>query len=95
MIDCFDYSWSIVSDPQKAEQIENSLSAIISSNPDLALDTIGIHKDYEEMENRVVLEGFRHCPGWYSSLAWSISSTPPSPIRCPERGKTASFAPSV
>ena len=22
MIDCFDYSWSIVSDPQKAEQIE-------------------------------------------------------------------------
>ncbi len=31
MIDCFDYSWSIVSDPQKAEQIENSLSAIISS----------------------------------------------------------------
>lgn len=49
MIDCFDYSWSIVSDPQKAEQIENSLSAILSSDPDLALDTIGIHKDYEEM----------------------------------------------
>ena len=42
MIDCFDYSWSIVSDPQKAEQIENNLSAIISSNPDLELDTIEI-----------------------------------------------------
>ena len=59
MIDCFDYSWSIVSDSQKAEQIENSLSAIISSDPDLALDTIGIHKDYEEMENRVVFGGLQ------------------------------------
>ena len=65
MIDCFDYSWSIVSDPQKAEQIENSLSAIISSNPDLALDTIGIHKDYEEMENRVVFGGLQ-------ALSWLV-----------------------
>ena len=65
MIDCFDYSWSIVSDPQKAEQIENSLSAIISSNPDLDLDTIGIHKDYKEMENRVVFGGFQ-------ALSWLV-----------------------
>ena len=65
MIDCFDYSWSIVSDPQKAEQIENNLSAIISSNPDLELDTIGIHKDYEEMENRVVFGGFQ-------ALSWLV-----------------------
>ena len=65
MIDCFDYSWSIVSDPQKAEQIENSLSAIISSDPDLALDTIGIHKDYKEMENRVVFGGFQ-------ALSWLV-----------------------
>ncbi len=65
MIDCFDYSWSIVSDPQKAEQIENSLSAIISSNPDLDLDTIGIHKDYEEMENRVVFGGLQ-------ALSWLV-----------------------
>ena len=65
MIDCFDYSWSIVSDPQKADQIENSLSAIISSDPDLDLDTIGIHKDYEEMENRVVFGGFQ-------ALSWLV-----------------------
>ena len=65
MIDCFDYSWSIVSDPKKAEQIENSLSAIISSNPDLDLDTIGIHKDYEEMENRVVFGGLQ-------ALSWLV-----------------------
>lgn len=65
MIDCFDYSWSIVSDPKKAEQIENSLSAIISSNPDLDLDTIGIHKDYAEMENRVVFGGFQ-------ALSWLV-----------------------
>ena len=65
LIDCFDYSWSIVSDPQKAEQIENNLSAIISSNPDLELDTIGIHKDYEEMENRVVFGGFQ-------ALSWLV-----------------------
>lgn len=64
-INCFDYSWSIVSDPKKAEQIENSLSAIISSNPDLDLDTIGIHKDYEEMENRVVFGGFQ-------ALSWLV-----------------------
>ena len=65
MIDCFDYSWSIVSDPQKAEQIESSLSAIISSDPDLDLDTIGIHKDYEEMENRVVFGGLQ-------ALSWLV-----------------------
>ena len=64
-INCFDYSWSIVSDPKKAEQIENSLSAIISSNPDLDLDTIGIHKDYKEMENRVVFGGFQ-------ALSWLV-----------------------
>ena len=64
-INCFDYSWSIVSDPKKAEQIENSLSAIISSNPDLDLDTIGIHKDYEEMENRVVFGGLQ-------ALSWLV-----------------------
>ena len=51
--------------PKKAEQIENSLSAIISSNPDLALDTIGIHKDYEEMENRVVFGGLQ-------ALSWLV-----------------------
>ena len=71
MIDCFDYSWSIVSDPQKAEQIENSLSAIISSDPDLALDTIGIHKDYEEMENRVVFGGFQ---ALMPALGWLLGS---------------------
>ena len=65
MVDCFDYSWSIVGDPKKAEQIENSLNAIISSNPDLDLDTIGIHKDYEEMENRVVFGGFQ-------ALSWLV-----------------------
>ena len=65
MIDCFDYSWSIVGDPKKAEQIENSLNAIISSNPDLKLDTIGIHKDYEEMENRVVFGGLQ-------ALSWLV-----------------------
>ena len=32
-----DYSWSIVSDPQKAEQIRKQSGAIISSDPDLAL----------------------------------------------------------
>ncbi len=58
MIDCFDYSWSIVSDPQKAEQIENSLSAIISSNPDLDLDTIGIHKGLRKWKRVLFLAGF-------------------------------------
>lgn len=93
MINCFDYSWSIVSDPQKAEQIENSLSAIISSDPDLALDTIGIHKDMRKWKTGLFLEGFRCCRGWYSSLAWSTSSIPPSQTRCPESGKIVSFVP--
>ncbi len=65
MIDCFDYSWSIVGDPKKAEQIENSLSAIISPDPDLELDTIEIHRDYEEMENRVIFGGFQ-------ALSWLV-----------------------
>ena len=45
--------------------LENSLRAIISPDPDLELDTIEIHRDYEEMENRVIFGGFQ-------ALSWLV-----------------------
>lgn len=61
----FDYSWSIVTDPAKTAQVENRLNTLLSACPDLALDTLEIHRAYEEMENRVVF-------GSVQVLSWLI-----------------------
>ena len=64
-IEDFGYSWSIVSDPKKAERVESGLQEILSGRSDLGLDTIGAHIEYEEMQSAVIFGGLR-------ALSWLI-----------------------
>ena len=64
-IENFDYSWSIVSDPKKAERVEAGLQEILSSRSNLGLDTIGVHIEYEKMQNGVIFGGLQ-------ALSWLI-----------------------
>ena len=49
-IESFDYSWSVVSDPKKAECVESGLQEILLGHSNLGLDTIGVHIAYEKMQ---------------------------------------------
>ena len=64
-IENFDYSWSIVSDPKKAERVEAGLQEILSSRSNLGLDTIGVHIEYEKMQSGLIFGGLR-------ALSWLI-----------------------
>ena len=64
-IENFDYSWSIVSDPKKAERVEAGLQEILSSHSNLGLDTIGVHIEYEKMQSGLIFGGLR-------ALSWLI-----------------------
>ena len=64
-IGAFDYSWSIVNDPQKAERVESALEEILSSRSNLGLDTIRIHIAYEKMQSGLIFGGLR-------ALSWLI-----------------------
>ncbi len=64
-IESFDYSWSIVSDPKKAERVEAGLQEILSGHSNLGLDTIGVHIEYEKMQSGLIFGGLR-------ALSWLI-----------------------
>ncbi len=64
-IENFDYSWSIVSDPKKAERVEAGLQEILSSRSNLGLDTIGTHIAYEKMQSGLIF-------GSMKALSWLI-----------------------
>ena len=64
-IENFDYSWSIVSDPKKAERVEAGLQEILSGHSNLGLDTIGVHIEYEKMQSGLIFGGLR-------ALSWLI-----------------------
>ena len=64
-IESFDYSWSIVSDPKKAERVEAGLQEILSSRSNLGLDTIGTRIAYEKMQSGLIFGGLR-------ALSWLI-----------------------
>ena len=64
-IENFDYSWSIVSDPKKAERVEAGLQEILSSRSNLGLDTIGTHIAYEKMQSGLIFGGLQ-------ALSWLI-----------------------
>ncbi len=64
-IERFDYSWSVVSDPKKAERVEIGLEEILSSRSNLGLDTIGVHIEYEKMQSGLIFGGLR-------ALSWLI-----------------------
>ena len=64
-IENFDYSWSIVSDPKKAERVEAGLQEILSGRSNLGLDTIGTHIAYEKMQSGLIFGGLQ-------ALSWLI-----------------------
>ena len=61
----FDYSWSIVSDPEKSESVESGLEEILSRYNSLGLDTVASHIEYEKMQSSVILGSMR-------ALSWLI-----------------------
>lgn len=64
-IESFDYSWSIASDPEKAESVESSLQEIVSSRSNLGLDTIDAHIEYEKMQSSIIF-------GSLQALSWLV-----------------------
>ena len=64
-IERFDYSWSVVSDPKKAECVKSGLQEVLSSRSNLGLDTIWAHIEYEKMQSGLIFGGLR-------ALSWLI-----------------------
>jgi putative ABC transport system permease protein len=64
-IKSFDYSWSIVSDPKKAESVESRLKELVSGRSNLGMDTIAIHIEYEKMQSSIIF-------GSLQALSWLI-----------------------
>ncbi|MCX4345414.1 MAG: ABC transporter permease, partial [Kineothrix sp.] len=64
-IKSFDYSWSIVSDPKKAESVERSLQELVSGCSNLGMDTIATHIEYEKMQSSIIF-------GSLQALSWLI-----------------------
>ena len=64
-IESFDYSWSIVNDPPKAESVESSLQELVSGRSNLGMDTIGTHIEYEKMQSSIIF-------GSLQALSWLI-----------------------
>ena len=64
-IENFDYSWSIVNDPQKAESVEHSLQELVSGRSNLGMDTIASHIEYEKMQSSIIF-------GSLQALSWLI-----------------------
>ena len=64
-IESFDYSWSIVNDPVKAESVESSLQELVSGRSNLGMDTIATHIEYEKMQSSIIF-------GSLQALSWLI-----------------------
>lgn len=64
-IESFDYSWSIVNDPQKAASVESSLQELVSGRSNLGMDTIDAHIEYEKMQSSIIF-------GSLQALSWLV-----------------------
>ena len=64
-IKSFDYSWSIVNDPQKAESVESRIKELVSGRSNLGMDTIATHIEYEKMQSSIIF-------GSLQALSWLI-----------------------
>ncbi len=64
-IENFDYSWNIVSDPQKAQSVEADLRSVVANHRDLALWTFAESLEYEEMQSRIMF-------GSMQALSWLV-----------------------
>ena len=64
-ITSFDYSWSIISDPNKSESVKAELKNIVASHSDIALDDINTVIEYEKMTNSFAF-------GSMQALSWLV-----------------------
>ena len=64
-IENFDYSWNIVSDPQKAQSVEAGLKSVAVNHRDLALWTFAESLEYEEIQSRIMF-------GSMQALSWLV-----------------------
>lgn len=64
-IESFDYSWSIVSDPEESESVESGLKEIVSGHDNLGLDTMAAHIEYEKMQSSIIF-------GSMQAVSWLI-----------------------
>ena len=64
-IKSFDYSWSIVNDPQKAESVESRIQELVSGRSNLGMDTIATHIEYEKMQSSIIF-------GSLQALSWLL-----------------------
>ena len=64
-ITSFDYSWSIASDPKKAESVKAGLKNIVASHSNLALDEKNIRIEYMKSEDQVAF-------GSMEVLSWLV-----------------------
>ena len=64
-ITSFDYSWSIASDPKKAEIVKAGLKNIVASHSNLALDEINIRIEYMKSKDQVAF-------GSMEVLSWLV-----------------------
>ena len=64
-ITSFDYSWSIVSDPKKADHVESELKNIVARHSNIALDEINTAIEYEKMSNSLAF-------GSMEVLSWMV-----------------------
>ena len=61
----FDYSWNIVSDPKKADNVESELKNIVATHTDIALENIDTIIEYEKNINSFVF-------GSMEVLSWLV-----------------------
>ena len=64
-IENFDYSWNIVSDPQKAQSVEAGLRDLIANHRDISLWTFAESLEYEETQSRIMF-------GSMQALSWLV-----------------------
>ena len=64
-IEKFDYSWNIVSDPQKAQSVEAGLRDLIANHRDISLWTFAESLEYEETQSRIMF-------GSMEALSWLV-----------------------
>lgn len=58
-IENYDYSWSIVSDPKKAQSVEAALKSIAAGRADIGVDSIAVRRDYLKYQNTMVFGGMK------------------------------------
>ena len=73
-IESFDYSWSIVNDPVKAESVESRLKELISGRSNLGMDTKTAHIEYEKMQSSIIFGSgaVPPCAVWYGGSPVSL-----------------------